>query len=52
MAMLLDELVSQRDSRAKKVVAFFRMSRSSRLGGHPKCTTRGHLKMYQGSVGT
>jgi transposase len=22
------------------------------LGGHPKCTTRGHLKMYQGSVGT
>ena len=22
------------------------------LGGHPKCTTHGHLKMYQGSVGT
>jgi hypothetical protein len=22
------------------------------LGGHPKCTTRGQLKMYQGSVGT
>ncbi len=28
------------------------MSRSLSLGGHPKCTTRGHLKMYQGSVGT
>jgi hypothetical protein len=22
------------------------------LGEHPKCTTHGHLKMYQGSVGT
>jgi hypothetical protein len=22
------------------------------LGGHAKCTTHGHLKMYQGSVGT
>jgi hypothetical protein len=23
-----------------------------RLGGHPKCTTYGRLKMYQGSVAT
>ena len=23
-----------------------------RLGGQPKCTTCGHLKMYQGSVVT
>ncbi len=22
------------------------------LGGHPKCTTGGRLKMYQGSVAT
>jgi hypothetical protein len=22
------------------------------LGGHPKCTSRGRLKMYQGSVAT
>jgi hypothetical protein len=24
----------------------------SALGGHPKCTSCGHLKMYQGSVGS
>jgi pyruvate dehydrogenase E1 component len=26
--------------------------RANNLGGHAKCTTRGQLKMYQGSVGT
>ena len=30
-------------------VVFYRVED---LGGHPKCTTRGQLKMYQGSVAT
>jgi len=27
-------------------------AREQNLGGHPKCTTCGQLKMYQGSVAT
>ena len=34
------------------IVAVVVARRQLSLGGHPKCTTRGQLKMYQGSVAT
>jgi len=43
---LLSHVVSEAGPQSPHII------RGEILGGQSKCTTRGHLKMYQGSAGT